>query len=235
MVAVQRVRQQAAPLRQQVVEVMRHEIMDDVLHPGDRLLESVLCERYGVSRTVIREALRQLESESLITMLPNKGPIVTVLTVPDIEALYDVRRVLEGLAGELFAERASDSQAQSLVAHVTRMEDTYLRGTISSRGESKDIFYDLLLQGGANDVLEANLRVIHSRIGVFRHYAFVDEARVAFSMKELKSIVHATATERNPPLARQACENHIRLAGQLAVVEYRKHVAAQLENSSSFL
>ncbi|MBK5238043.1 MAG: GntR family transcriptional regulator [Actinomycetales bacterium] len=235
MTVVQRVRQQAAPLRQQVVEVMRQEIMDDVLHPGDRLLESVLCERYGVSRTVIREALRQLESESLITMLPNKGPIVTVLTVPDIEALYEVRRALEGLAGELFAERASDTQAQSLVSHVTKMEDTYLRGTISSRGESKDIFYDLLLQGGANEVLEANLRVIHSRIGVFRHYAFVDEDRVALSMKELQSIVQATAVEKNPVLARQACENHIRLAGQLAVVEYRKHVAAKLESLSSAL
>lgn len=235
MTVTQRVRQQAAPLRQQVVEVMRQEIMDDVLHPGDRLLESVLCERYGVSRTVIREALRQLESESLITMLPNKGPIVTVLTVPDIEALYEVRRALEGLAGELFAERATDAQAQSLLAHVTKMEDTYLKGTIASRGESKDIFYVLLLQGGANEVLEANLRVIHSRIGVFRHYAFVDEDRVALSMKELQSIVQATAVEKNPVLARQACEDHIRLAGQLAVVEYRKHVAAQLESSSTAL
>lgn len=227
MTSVNQIRQQAAPLRQQVVEVLRQEILDDILHPGERLLESVLCERYGVSRTVIREALRQLESESIITMLPNRGPIVTVLTVHDIEALYEVRRVLEGLAGELFAERATDAQAQALIAHVLNMEETYLRGDVTSRGTSKDIFYHLLLTGGANEVLEANLRGVHTRIGIFRHYAFIDEDRVALSMEELRAIVRAAANERDPALARQTCENHIRLAGQLAIVEYRKHVAGQ--------
>ena len=98
-----KVQQHAAPLRKEVARLLRTDILDGILAPGQRLIEGVLCERYGVSRTVIREALRQLESESLISVLPNKGPIVTVLTSKDIAAIYEVRRCLEGLAGELFA------------------------------------------------------------------------------------------------------------------------------------
>jgi DNA-binding GntR family transcriptional regulator len=220
------IRQEAAPLRQQVVGILRQEILDDVLHPGDRLLENTLCERYGVSRTVIREALRQLESEKLITMLPNRGPIVTVLTVADIQALYEVRRALEGLAGELFAERATDEQAAGLIAHLAAMESTYLHGTVETRGVAKDTFYALLLEGAQNEVLEASLTGIHTRIGIFRHYAYVDEERVAHSMEELRVIVHAAAKVRDPALARAACEEHIRGAGKLALVEYRKNLEA---------
>jgi DNA-binding GntR family transcriptional regulator len=217
---------QAAPLRQRVVELLRQEILDDELHPGERLLETTLCERYGVSRTVIREALRQLESEQLITMLPNRGPIVTVLTAEGIEALYEVRRALEGLVGELFAQRASDEQARALVDHLAVMEKDYLHGTLESRGASKDEFYRILVTGAGNSVLEDTLQGIHTRIGIFRHYAFIDEERVARSMEELRRIIHAAAELRDPALARRACEDHILRAGQLAILEYRKRVTA---------
>jgi DNA-binding GntR family transcriptional regulator len=106
--------QQAAPLRQEVVRLLREDILGQELLPGDRLTENALCDRYGVSRTVVREALRQLETENLITMRPNRGPIVAVLDEQEISAIYEVRRSLEGLAGELFAARASDSVARLL-------------------------------------------------------------------------------------------------------------------------
>src|ERR1700734_3640856 len=102
----------AAPLRQQVVRLIREDILNGGLVPGQRLVESGLCEAYGVSRTVIREALRQLESERLITVMPNLGPIVTILTESEIRALYVVRGTLEGLAGELFALNASPQECK---------------------------------------------------------------------------------------------------------------------------
>jgi len=227
MMAPTTIAQRAAPLRQQVVERLRQEILDDVLHPGQRLLENTLCERYGVSRTVIREALRQLESEHLITMLPNRGPIVTVLTEHNIQDLYEMRATMEGLAGALFAERASAEQAAALVALIGEMETTYLKGTEESRGDAKDRFYTLLLDGAGNEVLASSLWGIHSRIGIFRHFAFVDEERVRISMEELRKIVHAAAVARDPGLARSACQEHIRLAGELAIIEYGKHIVAE--------
>jgi DNA-binding GntR family transcriptional regulator len=227
MTAPTTITQRAAPLRQQVVERLRQEILDDVLHPGQRLLENTLCENYGVSRTVIREALRQLESEHLITMLPNRGPIVTVLTEDNIRDLYEMRGTMEGLAGQLFAERASSEQAEGLVALIAEMETTYLRGTEASRGEAKDRFYTLLLDGAGNEVLTSSLRGIHSRIGIFRHFAFVDEERVRLSMEELRKIVQAAAVDREPTRAGSACQEHIRLAGELAIIEYGKHIVAE--------
>jgi DNA-binding GntR family transcriptional regulator len=212
----------AAPLRLQVVKLLRQDILEAKLAPGARLLEYDLCERYGVSRTVVREALRQLESESLITMLPNRGPIVTVLSVKDIESLYEVRGRLEGLAGELFARRASLADAANLVAHLDDMEINYVHGTLEARGASKDQFYDLLLCGADNDVLEVMLRGIHTRIGIFRHYAFVDPERVAISMDEVRRIVDAAAVSRDPELARRICEQHISRAGELAIMEYER-------------
>lgn len=217
------VRAQAAPLRTQVVGVIRREIVDADLPPGERLLESAMCERYGVSRTVIREAFRQLESEGLIEVLPNRGPVVRVLTLADIESLYDVRRALEGLAGELFVEHASPAQADALRAHMVEMEDSYLRGTRESRGRAKDEFYRLLIDGTGNEVLREALDRVHHRIGIFRYYAFVDETRVAASMVELRAIVAAAVDRRDAAAARKACEDHIARAGALAILEYRSH------------
>jgi len=221
-----KIERHAAPLRQQVVRLLREDILEGVLAPGERLLESAMCDSYGVSRTVIREALRQLESESLITMLPNRGPIVTVLDKRDIESLYEVRRALEGLAGELFARRASEGEAARMRALIVEMEGSYLHGSVQSREDSKEHFYDLLLEGAGNPVLESNLRGVHTRIGLFRRYAFVDEHRVALSMEELRQIVRELAEHRDPAAARRACEHHIQLAGELAVLEYTKRLAA---------
>ena len=216
----------AAPLRQQVLSLLREEILSGRRSPGERLRETDLCGSYGVSRTVVREVLRQLESESLITVLPGHGPIVSVLSRRDIESLYEVRATLEGLAGELFAERASDETAAELIAHFAAMEDSYLRGDLASRGESKARFYEVLLTGADNDVLSSSLAGVHTRIGLFRRYAFVDDQRVALSYSEHRRIVTAAAVDRDPVAARDACEDHIKLAGELAVMEYTRRVDA---------
>jgi DNA-binding GntR family transcriptional regulator len=219
-----KIERDAAPLRKRVVRLLREAILEGEFAPGERLFENVLCDGYGVSRTVVREALRQLESENLITMVAGRGPIVTVLEKHDITALYQVRKVLEGLAGELFARHASAEQASRMRALIAEMEDVYLHGSVASREESKERFYSQLLDGANNDVLENALRGVHTRIGIFRRYAFLDEHRVAISMEELRQIVYEIAEVRDPERARRACEHHIQLAGELAIVEYARRL-----------
>lgn len=221
---VVKVERTAAPVRQEVVRLLRMDILEQRLRPGDRLTENALCARYGVSRTVIREALRQLESERLITMRPHRGPIVTVLTAHEIRSIYEVRGSLEGLAGELFAARASDEQARALLDHVAFMESRMLDVGLAERGRLKDRFYEILLAGAGNEVLEADLAAVHARIGQFRHYAFKDEQRVRLALGQLRRIVDAAADRRDPAAARLACEEHIRLAGKLAVEEYQRRM-----------
>ncbi|WP_027944950.1 GntR family transcriptional regulator [Amycolatopsis taiwanensis] len=215
----------AAPVREEVVRLIRMDILEQRLRPGDRLVESALCTRYGVSRTVIREALRQLESERLITMRPHRGPIVTVLTAHEIRSIYEVRAALEGLAGELFAARASEAQAAALLDHVALMEDRMLAADLAERNRLKDRFYAILLAGVGNDVLEADLAGVHARIVQFRHYAFTDDERVRSSLLQVRRIADAAADRRDPGAARAACESHIHQAGQLAVAEYQRRLS----------
>ena len=86
-----RVEKIAAPLRQSVTESIRYAIAVGHFKGGDRLPERSLCEMTGVSRTLVREALRQLESEGLIEVVPNRGPIVARITIKQAEDIYQVR------------------------------------------------------------------------------------------------------------------------------------------------
>ena len=219
----------AAPLRQQVVKLVREDILEGKLVPGQRLVESTLCEAYGVSRTVIREALRQLESEHLITVVPNLGPIVAVLSESEIRAIYVVRAALEGLAGKLFAENATKEQCKELIELRRRLDKEYRKGDVDSREFIKADFYRQLTQGAANEVLADNLRAMHARIAMFRRFAFVDEARIEPSIQELETIIQAAAVDRDGKAAWEACEHHILLAGELAIDEYVKRNPAVVE------
>ena len=221
-----RIERTAAPLRKQVVKLLREDILNGALQPGQRLIENVLCESYGVSRTVIREALRQLESEHLIKVLPSQGPIVTVLTEEEIRAIYVVRASLEGLAGQLFAQNAKQKDVSAMIKLGDRLERDYRHGTVESREELKAQFYALLLSGGGNEILREALRSIHARIALFRRFAFLDEDRVKLSIEELQRIIQAAAVRRDPKAAREACQMHIARAGELAIIEYEQHTRA---------
>lgn len=212
----------AAPLRQQVVRLIREDILNGLLAPGQRLFENALCDAYGVSRTVIREALRQLESEQLIQVRPNLGPLVAVLTEADIRSLYVVRAALEGLAGKLFALNASAQQCKGMARLGERLDPEYRHGDIESREAIKAEFYRRLAEGAHNEILSENLGAMHARVAIFRRFAFVDPERIEPSIHELGAIIKASAIDRDPAAAWAACEHHILLAGDLAIVEYRK-------------
>jgi len=131
-----------------------------------------------------------------------------------------VRAALEGLAGELFALNATPAQCKEFVRLRDRLDKEYRKGDIDSREEIKADFYRQLLAGGGNDILTESLRAFHARIAVFRRYAFVDPARIEPSIAELEAIINAAAVARDPKAAWAACEHHIVLAGDLAIMEY---------------
>lgn len=220
MVETKHIQRTAAPLRQQVVKLIREEILNEAFKPGERLVENALCESYGVSRTVVREALRQLESEHLIIIVPSKGPIVAVLTEEEIRAIYAVRANLEAMAGALFAECADESDIKAMLDIQKRLEKEYRKGDIESRDKIKAEFYDRLLDGAKNEVLRELLRTIHARIAIFRRFAFLEKSRIDLSMQELNCIINAVARDRNRDTAYSACEKHITRAGELAILEY---------------
>jgi DNA-binding GntR family transcriptional regulator len=158
----------AAPLRERTLREIRQLIITGSLEPGVRLTERELIAALGVSRTVIREALRQLECEGLVTMVPNKGPIVRTLTFAEARQLYAIRSVLEGLAVRWFAEQGTQE-------HVTRLEQA-LEATVAAYEsgnpevilEFKNRFYDELFEGAGSGVLSSMMATLHGRIWRWR-------------------------------------------------------------------
>lgn len=217
------VQRQAAPIRQQVTTLLKRDILDGFFMPGDRLVESALCERYGVSRTVIREVLRLLESEHLISVVPLQGPIVTKLSEEDIINLYLVRAKVESFMIELFIKNANAADKQELKDLYKNLDQKFLNGSVDERWEYKDKFYDILLKGAKNNVLEEMILKIQARVGLFKHFAFVYEDRVKRGYDDLKLIFDATLAED----IEQACahnDQHLLDAGEAAVINYKRRL-----------
>lgn len=157
----------AAPLRQQVVDELRRAIVTNSYPPGSRLVERVLCEELQVSRTVVREALRQLEAEQLIEMVPNVGSIVRSPTAEETRSLYEVRAALESLAASDCAKRASDETIAELKKALSEVP---ARGTtdIEHRLAAQDKFTAIMVEGSENVVVGDMLSSIHSRVSRLR-------------------------------------------------------------------
>jgi DNA-binding GntR family transcriptional regulator len=174
----------AAPLRQQVVDGLRQAIIDGRLAPGARLIERELTEMMRVSRTVIREALRQLESEGLIAIIPNKGPVVRALTLAEAKDLYHIRTVLEGLAARLFTEHADDAQVKRIGQALEVVVKAYAGGDAQQVLETKNRFYDVLFEGAASETLSSMLGTLHARIWRWRALGLSHPERSAQRSKE---------------------------------------------------
>ncbi|HEX9875737.1 MAG TPA: GntR family transcriptional regulator [Gammaproteobacteria bacterium] len=181
----------AASLRQQVIEKLRAAIISGRLSPGQRLTERELTERLGVSRTVVREALRQLDAEGLIEVIPNRGPVVRTLTPEEAEDLYRIRAVLHGLAARQFVEHASRADLEALRAALDSVVSAYDAGVTEHIAEAKTHFYDMLYAGAASESLSAMLGSLHARMWRWRALGLAHPQRS--SRRSRESIEHLTA------------------------------------------
>lgn len=206
----------AAPLRQQVMENLREAIAVGRLAGGTRLVERDLCEMTGVSRTLIREALRQLESEGLVEVIPNKGPIVAKVTPRQAREVFQVRAELEGLASQLFAEHASDVQMKALQDAFARLREAYALGDSTLTLAAKARFYDCLVAGAGNETLGTVLRQLHARAMVLRATSLSQRGRAAESEREIAELMKAIR-KRDGEAARKASVAHVRKAEQAAM------------------
>ena len=211
----------AAPLREQVITALRQAILDFNLKPGQRLVERELIEQLGVSRTTIREALRELTSEGLVTVVPQKGAVVATPTLDDAIDLYEVRAALESLVVQRFVERASDAQVERLQAAVERFHDETIRTTdIRQILAAKDLFYVVLIEGAASSALQQLLEGIQARVQVLRATSLSEQGRTFAAVRELRAVVEAIAV-RDAPLAARLTAEHIRAAAETALIHMR--------------
>jgi DNA-binding GntR family transcriptional regulator len=208
-----------ATLRQQVIDGLRSCISDLTFKPGDRLIERELCEMLGVSRTLVREALSQLVAEGLVQIIPHKGPIVSVMTADEARGLYEVRAVLEALAGRQFTERATVDQRAELkqaLEKLASMRDMQGQEGTMSFLKQKAQFYDVMLEGANNPVLTEMLRLVHTRVMMLRATTLSQAGRLPQSYDEIATIVDAIM-RNDADAAAAACKRHVEQAESLAV------------------
>ena len=229
-----RVERVAAPLRHSVTESIRYAIALGRYKAGDRLPERELCEMTGVSRTLVREALRQLESEGIIKVLPHRGPVVAEVTVEQAEGIYQVRIELEGLACQLFTERASAEQRDALTQAFEKLKSSLKDDDPLSRLRAKNYFYDCLIAGASNEALGTSLRMLNARVMLLRATSLRAPGRSGESVAELAELIDALK-KRDGKGARRAAAIHVRNAAKTAIAILRSTQTSQQPAASAVI
>ena len=204
-----------APVREHVVKNLREAIVTGVLAPGQKLVEAKLCEDLGVSRASLREALRQLEAERLIHIVPFKGPTVADMTWDEASQIYEVRELLEGHAAFLFASLATDEALRTMREALAEFDAAVKKGNARVLVTSTRRFYDVMLAGCRNRVIEDFLNGLNARISLLRSRSMSDPGRAVQSAKEMRAMYTALAA-RKPEAARKAAMDHVRKARKTA-------------------
>ncbi len=206
----------AAPVREQTERLLRQAIRVGRFRPGDRLIERELCSLLGISRTSLREALRQLEAKGLVVNIPNKGLVVAMIAAPEAQEIYQVREVLEGLTGRLFALQAMDAQRAKLEQAMLGMDQLPADGGQHELLQAEDRFYEALFSGSGNQVVADMLSALHDRIATLRALTLSQPNRWKQSVAELRAIL-AAIQRHDAEGAQQACADHVRSGAAIAL------------------
>lgn len=211
-------------LRNHVEQFLREAIMTGRLSAGEKLVERELCELLNVSRTSLREALRQLEAEKLIVNKLHQGPSVAVVTLKDAQELYAVRALLESYAVQLFTQQATDAQIDAQIdALGDAVESLHAAGSTSDRKQlvqAKERFYDVILSGANNHLIREMLTGMLARVNLLRATSLSQSERLPVSLEEIRRLFKLIQ-QRDAQAAREAAYNHVLNAQKaaLAVLE----------------
>ncbi|MFM8898488.1 MAG: GntR family transcriptional regulator [Burkholderiales bacterium] len=199
-------------LYEEVAEQLRSRILAHEMHPGSWIDEQALCAQLGISRTPLREALKVLASEGLVTMKLRRGAYVTQTSAQDLAEVFHLLALLESDAAAVVAERASDAQLAELAALHQQLEDTVDQRVAFF--QANEAFHWRLLNLAHNrwrEQLVADLRKV-MKLG--RHHSLLKEGRLMASLNEHRRLMKALLA-RDANLARECMQEHIH-NGQVA-------------------
>jgi DNA-binding GntR family transcriptional regulator len=198
-------------VQSQTVKKLRDAILTGHFKPGERLVEAALSEMTDVSRTSIREALRRLEGEKLIVIVPNKGPSVAEITWAEAEEIFEVRTLLEAKAAALFATRVTPAEIATMRGALKAYGAATARQDTIGRLNATSTFYDVFLAGCGNNTVREILESLHARINLLRSRTMSQPGRSQVSHAEMHRILDAFEA-RDPRAARAATIRHVRAA-----------------------
>ncbi len=200
--------QQHKPLRELVYEELRLLIMTGKIKPGTRMMEIDLAESMGVSRTPVREAIRQLEKDGLVTIEPRKGAYVSDISPEDLDNMLVVREPLEGLATYLATQFMSDEEIEAVKIANDEYEKALTAGETEKLINADTHFHNLITQGSHNQYLIDILQELQEQVLRFRYIYFKSIKRAEDVVNEHRIILKALES-RNADDAKKYSVEHI--------------------------
>lgn len=211
------------PLREVVCETLREAIRDGILEPGERLMEIQIAEELGVSRTPVREAIRKLELEGYVVMLPRRGTYVANLSIKDINEVYEIRASIDALAAGLAAERITDDELEQMERMLVATVEAFEKGNMDRVVEYDTKFHDVLYCASRNDRLVGIINNLREQLTRFRSISMAYPGRMKKTMEEHGRMVEAIA-QRDVELAQQLARQHMENSEQALLLDLQKVV-----------
>ncbi|HZK86694.1 MAG TPA: GntR family transcriptional regulator [Syntrophomonas sp.] len=209
------------PLRELVLEAIREAIKNGSLQPRERLMEIQLADELGVSRTPVREALRKLELEGFIVMVPRKGAYVSDLTMKDVADVFEIRAALEGLAAALAAERITEEELETMERLLVEKGEAINLDDIGKLVAVDTKFHEAMYQASRNERLSAIISNLREQIQRFRLTSLSIPGRKEDSLREHRNLLEAIQA-RDIQLARQLAQEHIENAENVLIDSLKK-------------
>lgn len=196
------------PLRDVVFNTLRQAILTGDLKPGERLMEIHLANRLGVSRTPIREAIRKLELEGLVTMIPRRGAEVAQITEKSMNDVLEVRRALDALCVELACDRISEEEVKSLKAACDYFERA-VRGKDAKKIAQADVeLHDIIVKATGNARLIQLVNNLSEQMYRYR-YEYIKDASQHGRLIEEHRVIYESIVRKDKVTATQAAKVHI--------------------------
>ena len=202
-------------LYQEVAERLRERIFAHDLPQGAWIDEQAVAEQYGISRTPLREALKVLASEGLVTLKPRRGCYVTEISERDLDEIFSVMALLEGKCASDTARKATGADLRALQTIHDQLERAGERGDIEGFFEANQLFHGKVQKIADNRWLENVIGDLRKVIKLSRHHSLFSEGRLEQSLAEHRLILAAFAA-RDPSLAEHRMREHI-TSGRLAL------------------
>ncbi len=178
-------------LRESILETIRDAIIRGALKPGEKVAEPELAERFGISRTPIREAFRQLESEGYLTVIPRKGAVVVSFSERDVDEFYAIKSILEGYAARRACEKLTTREIDKLQAINDKLGQLASGGDIKQFFKVHNDFHDLFIRAADNEKLS---ELIANLVGKFQRLRIASlslPGRMKISVQEHDKIIEA--------------------------------------------
>ncbi|MCR4434657.1 MAG: GntR family transcriptional regulator [Clostridiales bacterium] len=198
-------------LRARVFNQLQNDILNGKYQYGESLIETKLCDELGVSRTPIREAIRQLELEGLVMSIPNKGTIVKGITSKDIEDIWTIRMMIEGLAARWATEKMTPEELEELKEAVELEEFYTQKNGVEQLLKFDSRFHEIMYRASKSNPLMQTLSAFHHYIRRARSASLCSPGRARKVLEEHKAILQAMM-EGDADKAEKLTIEHVRNA-----------------------